>query len=196
MILALDCDEGILKIGSPPEILPGIVESIKASNSLLIENSEIQGRSGKVKIVQGWDDVSLLITLSLIDDPYYMFDNVQRGSGKTRWDFLKQIAGTFKKVSNNGKPEIYTLSHPMTNAWRTTRLLFSSLETTESRTRRKIDVSLEFVEYDSVAGVIQDRKGSAVKTKQENVVAAQDRMLVSDQQRRGLGRLEDRYAKL
>jgi hypothetical protein len=186
MILSVDCDEGIVKIGSPPEALPGIMESIKISDALLIENAETQGRSGKVKVVQGWNDADLLITLSLLDDP---------GAGKTRWDSLKQIAGIFKKVSGNGKPEIYTLSHPMTNAWGTKQLLFSSLESTEYRNRRKIAVSLEFVEYDSAAGVIQDRQETASEAKQAEP-AATPAPIVSDQQRRGLGSMESRFAKL
>jgi len=186
MILALDCDEGILKIGSPPENLPGIVESIKVNNSLLIENKEVQGRSGKVKIIQGWDDVYLLITLSLIDDP---------GAEKTRWDFLKQIAGVFKKVAGNGKPEVYTLSHPMISAWGTKQLLFTKLETTESRTQRKVTASLEFAEYESAAGVIQDRQGAETKA-QKSTPAPAPAPIVSDQQRRGLGTLEGRFAKI
>jgi hypothetical protein len=184
MILTVDCDEGILKIGSPPEIMPGIVESIKINDSLLIEDADIQGRSGKVKIVQGWDDADLLISLTLIDNP---------GAGKTRWDYLKQIAGVFKKVSSNGKPEVYTLSHPMINAWGTKGLLFSSLETTESRTRRKVTASLEFVEYESAAGIVQERQESATGA-QQSAPAQTPAPIVSDQQRRGLGSLEARYA--
>jgi hypothetical protein len=182
MILAVDSDEGIVKIGSPPEVLPGIVESVKISGALLIEDAEVQGRSGKVKVVQGWNDADLLITLSLLDDP---------GAGKTRWDSLKQIAQVFKKVSGNGKPEVYTLGHPMTGAWGTKQLLFSSLESTEFRNRRKISVSLEFVEYDSPAGIIQDRQAAAKKKKPETVYSP----VVTDDKRRGLGKLEDRFAK-
>lgn len=186
MILALDCDEGILKIGSPPEVLPGIVESIKINDSLLLEDKEVQGRSGKVKIVQGWDDAALLISMSIIDDP---------GAEKTRWDYLKQIAAAFKKVADNGKPEVYTLSHPMITAWGTKKLLFTSLESTESRTRRKITVALEFVEYDSAAGVVQDRQGAAAKTNQENIAKAKERMQVPDKDMQKFKEIEARYGK-
>jgi hypothetical protein len=184
MILRLDSDAGIIKIGSPPEEIPGIVESIKISDSLLIENAEIQGRSGKVKVVQGWDDVAMQITLSLIDNP---------GAKKTRWDFLKEITAIFKKVGGNGKPEVYTVSHPMISAWGTKQLLISSLESTESRTRRKISVSIEFVEHDSAVGIIQDRQSPDATADAAQSAPAP---LVSDQQRRGLGQLENRCAKL
>jgi len=186
MILALDCDAGILKIGSPPEILPGIVESIKLNDSLLIEDAEVQGRSGKVKIVQGWGDIDLQISITLIDDP---------GAEKTRWDYLKQIAAAFKKVASNGKPEIYKLSHPMINAWGTRGMLFSKLETTENRTQRKITASLDFIEYDSAAGIVQERQGAATQAKKSTPAPART-PIVSDQQRRGLGSMEARYGKL
>jgi hypothetical protein len=191
MILALDCEEGIIKIGSPPEALPGIVESINISASLLMDNAEMQGRSGKTKIVQGWDDAALLITLSLIDNP---------DAKKSRWDYLKQVAGVFKKVGDDGKPEAYSLSHPMINAWKTRQVLFSSLESTEYRTRRKVAATLKFVEYDNSAGVAQDRQSTAsqaqTQTNQANVAAAQERMLASSSQRAGLGKLEERFSNL
>jgi hypothetical protein len=190
MILRLDSNAGIIKIGSPPEELPGIFESIKISNSLLKENIEMQGRSGKVKIVHGWDDVAIMITLSLIDNP---------GAGQTRWDSLNHIAAVFKKVAANEKPEIYTLSHPMINAWGTKQVLFSTLETTEYRKQRKIAVTLVFEEYDSAPGLIQARQSSseaAAEANQPDLSAAQERMLVSDSQRAGLGRQEERFANL
>jgi hypothetical protein len=186
MILSVDSDEGIVKIGSPPEELPGILESIEINNSLLVENASQQGRSGKVKIVQGWDDVAMLITMTLLDDP---------GAGKTRWDSLKQITAIFKKVSGSGKPEAYTLNHPMINAWGMKQVLFSSLKSAEIRTRRTISISIKFEEYDSAAGIIQDRQGTAAEVKKAEPPAAQA-PIVSDRQRRGLSSLEQRYASI
>jgi len=185
MILRLDSDDGIIKIGSPPEAIPGIVESVKINDALLMDNKEVQGRSGKAKEVQGWDDITLQISLSLIDNP---------GANQTRWDCLKQITDIFKKVADDGKPEIYTVSHPMVSAWGTKKMVFLSLESSEDRTRRKISASLEFVEYDPTPGVIQDRKGTAAEPDQADIAAAQERMLVSDSQRGGLGKLEERFA--
>jgi hypothetical protein len=186
MILAVDSIDGIIKIGSPPEELPGILESIEISGALLIENAPLEGRSGKIKIVQGWDDAALRISMSLIDDP---------GAGKTRWDSLKKIAEIFRKVSGAGKPEVYTLNHPMTASWGTKQLLFSDLKSVESRTRRKIDLTLEFVEYDGVAGIVQDRQGAANEAAKKEE-AAPVTPIVSDRQRRGLGTLENRYGNV
>jgi len=185
MIFEIDNDDGIIKIGSPPEDLPGIVESVKVNNSLLMERKELQGQSGKSKEIQGWDDIEFQITLSLIDHP---------NKGITRWDYLDIISGVFRKVTDEGTPEIYTLSHPMLNAWKINQLLFSSLESTESRTRRKITVLLTFVEYKSRPGIIQERQNTA-KAAEANMVAEYSAPPVSDSQRRGLGRMEERYGR-
>jgi hypothetical protein len=175
-------DRGILRIGSPPEDLPGIVNSVKISGSLLFETAEVQGRSGRVKIVQGWDDADLTITMTLIDN---------QKTGETRWDFLEVIANVFKKVADNGKPEIYTISHPLVGAWGTSRFLFSSLDVTENRTRHIITVSLEFLEYDSYARVKQERQDSSNKSKPAGNVTPP----VSDKDRAGLGKTEQRFVK-
>lgn len=196
MIFKVDSADGIIKIGSPPEELPGIMESIKISDSLLIKAADMQGRSGKVKDVQGWDDADIVITLSLIDDPEItIHDGATRGTGITRWDCLKQIAAIFKKVDSNGKPEIYTLIHPMINAWGTKQFLFSSLETTESRTRRKVLVTLEFMEYDPIAGIIQDRQKTAEKEKTD-LYSAPKAPIVPFRLRREVEKLENRYGNV
>jgi len=182
MMLGIDSDDGIVTIGSPPETLPGIVESVSINSSLIVENAPVQGRSGKTKIVQGWDDADLKIKLILLDEPE---------PGQTRWELLGRITGIFKKADKDGKPEVFTLGHPMIGAWKTARFLFSSLETSENRTQRKVAVSIEFTEYESHAGVMQDRQGGAQQTPPAKPAAPP----VSDQQRRGLGTLEGRFAK-
>jgi hypothetical protein len=80
----------------------------------------------------------------------------------------------------------------MIHAWGTKRLLFTSLETTENRTRRKITVSLEFTEYESTAGIVQDRQKASTEAQQSAQESA-PAPIVSGRQRRGLGSMEARY---
>ncbi|MDR0512953.1 MAG: hypothetical protein LBG93_07610 [Treponema sp.] len=186
MILSVDSAAGIIRIGSPPEELPGIVESIKIKNSLLTEYASVLGRSGNVKIVSGWNDVDFLITLFLIDNPR---------AGQTRWDSLSRITSIFKEVADNEQPEIYTLSHPMIDAWGARELLFTKLESSEYRKRQIIIVTLEFTEHDSAAGVIQSRQSTA-NAAVADASSPPVMPVVSDGQRRGLGVMEARYANL
>jgi hypothetical protein len=187
MILRPDTEEcGILKIGDPPEELPGIINSVKLGGSLLFESAEIYGRSGTVKIVQGWDDADLAITLLLLDNP----DKENPDKRKTRYDYLKVLTDTFRKVAKNGKPEIYTLSHPLVGAWGYARFLFSDISVTENRTKRMLTVSLEFLEYDNYNRVKQDRDSTKKSTQAGPVTPP-----VSDKDRAGLGKTEQRFVK-
>ena len=200
MILRLDSADGIIKIGSPPVELPGIVESIRVQTSLLMKEVETQCRSGKVKEVQGWDDAAISITLTLIDDPGTrttpldritpvvgaLLNRIKPPVGKTRWDALRQITNVFKKVDDEGKPKVYILCHPMINAWGSRRFLFTSLESSENRTMRAISVSLEFAEYDNAVGIIQDRKADTATDIRPAVPTSPP---VSAQQRQAAGTL-------
>jgi hypothetical protein len=53
-------------------------------------------------------------------------------------------------------------------------------------------VALEFAEYESAAGIVQDRQGAAGA--QQAAPQAALAPIVSDQQRRGLGTMEARFA--
>jgi len=178
-ILTVDTEDGILKIGSPPIELPGIMDSIQINASLQIDIAEVQGRSGKTKVVKGWNDADLMITLLLIDNPK---------AKMTRWSYLEQITQAFKKVTEEGVPKIYTLIHPMIGAWGATEFLFTNLESTEDRTRRVVTASLEFVEYETSSVIIQDRQGNA--TTQQASPAAPTSPAVSEKQGDALKKLE------
>ncbi|MDR2247602.1 MAG: hypothetical protein LBE17_13190, partial [Treponema sp.] len=75
----------------------------------------------------------------------------------TRFDCLKQIALTFRQKDSEGKPRVYTLQHPHFSAWGIREFLFSKLKSSESRGKRIITCTLDFTEFDSVAGKSQDR---------------------------------------
>jgi hypothetical protein len=184
-ILALDCATGTISVGSPSAKLPGILESIAVNGKLLFENAEIEGRSGSVKIVQGWEDSTISIDLLLIDD-------TERR--KTRFDFLKEITSVFKKI-DDGKPTIYTLQHPVFDAWQVRSVLFSDLKSTEKRGRQQITISLSFTEYDPLVATMQKRQDASKKTGKESSVTQVD-PIVPDKTRRGLGAVEAKFANL
>lgn len=155
MILSIDSVQGQVKIGNPPELLPGILSNISINGELLIENVPIEGRSGTAKQVHGWSDAACSISLILLDD-----------SKKTRFDYLADIVKLFKK-EKNGIPVIYNLQHPMVKAWNIKQLLYSKLQTTEEKEKNKIIATLEFVEDNPVVGISQERKDVAPEEENE-----------------------------
>ncbi len=187
MILSIDSAQGVIKIGSPPKKLPGILESIEIGGSLIIENAQMQGQSGTTRIVHGWNDSDVSITVSLIDDTV---------SKKSRFDLLAEIVAVFKKVSSSGSPEVYTLSHPMMTAWGIKTLLFSDLKTSESRGRKKVSVKLEFKEHEIAVGVSQERKAAVARATTQTSAASKDAVAVPDSAARSLAELERKYGYL
>jgi hypothetical protein len=186
--------ENFIRIGVSGEdgtrCLPGILDSIEVSGSLLVDEAGSEGGSGAVKIISGWADADLTVTLLLIDIPKTTNETVT--PNLTRFDCLKEIAGVFKQM-NDGKPRVFTVLHPHISAWGTREFIFNSLKSSESRGKRIITCTLEFDEFDSVIGKSQDRQlgAAAVKTS----VVTFENPVVPDDTRLGLGKVEADCAK-
>ena len=170
--------------------LPGILDSIEISAALLVDDADINSKSGSVKIISGWSDADIAINLLLIDIPRYT--NTGITPAVTRFDCLKEIAGVFKNMEN-GRPRVYTIQHPHIAAWGMREFIFDKLKSSESRGKRIITCTLEFDEFDGVSGKSQDRQLAASV---DSTVAKSEPPVVGDKTRRGLGELEGKYAKL
>jgi hypothetical protein len=181
-------------VGEAVHVLPGFLESIAVSDALLEDSVEQEGKSGSVKVIHGWADCDVSITLTLIDVPAVDTAGHTVTPDVSRYDCLKEIAGWFKKIKD-GKPQIYTIHHPHITAWGAREFIFHELKSSQSRTRRTITCNLEFDEYDSTTGKSQDRQmGITIAEQSQAQVSA--RPPVSEHTRAGLGKLEGKYAKL
>lgn len=187
-------EENFVKVGvsgeGEPRYLPGILDSIKVSDELLVDSAETEGKGGSVKIISGWADADITINLLLIDIPKITNDAVT--PAVTRFDCLKEIAGVFKRMKD-GKPRVFTILHPHIAAWGLREFVFNKLESDESRGRRVIACSLEFDEFDGVSGKSQDRQLGAQIAVAETEAPVNPP--VGDKERAGLGKMEARYAK-
>jgi hypothetical protein len=188
--------ENFVKIGitdeGEPRYLPGILDSIKVSDELLVDSAETEDKSGSVKIISGWADADIAIDLLLIDIPKITNEAVT--PNVTRFDCLKEIAGMFKQMKE-GKPRVFTILHPHIAAWGLREFVFNKLESSESRGRRIITCSLEFDEFDSVSGMSQDRQLGVSQARAAPSETTQN-ILAGDTTRRGLGELNAKFAKL
>jgi hypothetical protein len=131
------------------------LDSISVGDSLLEDSIETADKSGSVKIISGWADSDISITLLLIDLPTYTATSITPGI--TRFDCLNQIAGTFRQKDDEGKPCVFTIQHPHFTAWGIKDFLFTKLKSAESRGKRIITCTLDFTEFDSTIGKSQDR---------------------------------------
>lgn len=204
MMLSVDSAQGkvlINKEGYAPRALPGILESIAIGGNLLIEHAQVQTSSGTKRTAHGWSDADVSIVLLLIDDPVRY---------RTRFHMLKEIVAIFKTyvlVENVNRknpddpvafcrPTIFTLKHPMAEAWGIRQLLFSDLKTSESRTRNKITVTLEFVEHDSIITITQERLELAAVAKSNDSAASKEAVAVPDLAARRLAAMERKLGYL
>jgi hypothetical protein len=178
-------------VGEAVRVLPGILDSIEVSDALLTDNVQQQGKSGDIKVISGWADCDLAVNLILFDIP--RLSTNMATPDITRHDCLAEISGWFKKMKD-GAPQIYTVHHPHVAAWGAKEFVFNSLKSSESRSRNIITCTLEFDEYDSTTGKSQDRQ-IAVNVSEAAEAAAPQNPPVPDQDRAGLGKLEQTYAK-
>jgi hypothetical protein len=188
--------ENFIKAGVSGEgeaaTLPGILDSISVGDSLLEDSVETADRSGSVKIISGWADADISITLLLIDIPTYTAEALTPGI--TRFDCLRQIAGTFRRKDGEGKPCVYTIQHPHFSAWGVREFLFSKLKSSESRGKRIITCTLDFTEFDSAAGKSQDRLLVSMEAAQAAPVTSENPEIGSGQ-RAEFGKMEAKYGK-
>ena len=188
--------ENFIKAGVSGEgegvTLPGILDSISVGDSLLEDSVETADKSGSVKIISGWADADISITLLLIDIPTYTADTFT--PGVTRFDCLKQIAGTFRQKDSEGKPCVYAIQHPHFSAWGIREFLFSKLKSSESRVKRIITCTLDFTEFDSTVGKSQDRLLASMEAEAAAPVTSETPEIGNDQ-RAGLGKMEGKYGR-
>jgi hypothetical protein len=188
--------ENFIKAGVSGEgdgaTLPGILDSISVGDSLLEDSVETADKSGSVKIISGWADADISITLLLIDIPTYTAEAFT--PGVTRFDCLKQIAGTFRQKDSEGKPCVYAIQHPHFSAWGIREFLFTKLKSAESRGKRIITCTLDFTEFDSTIGKSQDRMLVSMEAA-EVPPATSENPEIGNDQRAGLGKMEAKYDK-
>jgi hypothetical protein len=179
-------------VGEAVHVLPGFLDSIEVSSSLLEDNVELEGQSGSVKVVHGWKDCDVSINLILIDIP--VINGSQVTPQVSRFDCLAEIAAWFKKMKD-GKPQVYTIHHPHIAAWGAREFIYYSLKSSQSREKQIITCTLEFDEYNSTSGKSQERQ-IGIDLAAQAEAAAPPSPPVDDGTRRGLGELEAQYAKL
>jgi hypothetical protein len=187
-------NEGLVSIGVVGEavhVLPGFLDSIDVSSSLLEDSVPQEGKSGSIKVIHGWKDSDVSINLILLDIPTIDAAQCKVTPNITRHDCLAQIVGLFKTMTD-GKPQIYTVHHPHLVAWGAKQFIFSGLKSSESRSKGIINCALDFDEYDSTVGKSQDRQ-IGLQEVEQNAASAEQEPYVPDTTRAGLGKVEAKY---
>jgi hypothetical protein len=87
-------------------VLPGILDSIEGKSSLLTDNVSQQGKSGDIKVINGWNDADMSIQLILLDIPKIDASAGTATPNISRYDCLAEIVGIFKQMKDTGEPQV------------------------------------------------------------------------------------------
>ena len=134
-MLTIDGD----KIKLDNVLLPGVVQSISIGGSIIYEKQDRDTTSTKRKLVLGYEDKSISISLKLYPEKL-------TGEKVDIYKELESLEKLFKK-SENEKPKVYTFIHPHAKSRAISKVLFQRLESSEDTSKNTIDVSLEFIEF-------------------------------------------------
>ncbi len=183
MILSID-EKGGIKLGNPPELLPGIVSAASVGGELLFDSSSADGTSGQKYKLKGWKDADISLTLRIIGT-----------REKSRDDLLTEIALKFKATDENGAPIIYDLDFPHTRAWNVTKVFFSTLRTRQSGGKQEYLADLSFREYKPEVAAIQEKK-KAHNNGAESLAEPNFPPIYDDHEEINLEKMQRRYANL
>ncbi len=151
MILSLD-ESGGLRLGNPPELLPGFVTSASIGGELVFDSSALDGVSSQKYKLKGWKDSDVIISLTLTSS-----------KNKTRDEYLQEIVSKFKASDSDGAPIVYTIDFPQARAWKITRVFFSNLRTKQNGGKQEYQVDLSFTEYIPEVATIQKKKQEQIQ---------------------------------
>ena len=130
-------DDKLIKING--KFLLGLITDLEIKNSAILEDLEIQGKGKKPKQATGFEDATISISLSLIDD----------FKGLSKEEKLLSIQNLFRQ-QNQKIPNVYDIVNKHINQRGIYKVILKELSTKESNKKNEISVSLSLVEYEAV----------------------------------------------
>lgn len=144
MRLEITNEYGDMKLGDKK--IPGVFGGLAVNGKVRISEEEVPGQSGKLKQANGYEDLTMTLSLTLEND-----------ENTSPYDKLQVIVGLFRKTDKKAKPEVYNVVNKLTAAWGLDRVLFQELKTTDPPSADIIHAVLEFVEWQSPLVAIESK---------------------------------------
>jgi len=140
-------DVGAVKLDS--SLFPDAIQFMRIEQEVKMERVEVEGRSGRAKLAEGFQDADISIEFKLTDD--------SPEGGATAVEKLQYIQDFFRKTDNRGKPNIYRLSNAHTKARKIGQVIFLRLSSRETNSKDTLIATLHFTEYEPIAVTIEDQ---------------------------------------
>ena len=122
-------DDKLIKING--KFLLGLITDLEIKNSAILEDLEIQGKGKKPKQATGFEDATISISLSLIDD----------FKGLSKEEKLLSIQNLFRQ-QNQKIPNVYDVVNKHINQRGIYKVILKDLSTKESNKKNEISVYL------------------------------------------------------
>ncbi len=143
--------------GQSLDRLPGIYQNMTIARPLEMDEAATEGKSGRRKQPQGWDDAEITLTLLLIDD-----------AQSTALDKLAELEAAYTAVGPDGKPPAFIIHSPHTRARKIRQVLWVDLRSSETNEDLSITVDLVFREHTPVVAEAEDRGAPKAKPRPES----------------------------
>lgn len=130
-------DDNEIKLNG--KLLTGILKSLDIKGSAIIEELEIEGKAKKPIQAIGYEDASINIELTLLDD-------IQ---GKTKEEKLQVIQDIFKS-KNQKVPKIYDIVNKYINQRGIYKVIVKDFSSKVANNKTEISVSLSLREYEEI----------------------------------------------
>lgn len=135
--------------------LPGVYKGMRINGQLLMDEASTEGKSGKRKQPQGYDDAEIELLLILLDE-----------EGSTALAKLETLEAAYKERGANPKPPVYTVVSPHTAARNIDQVVWTKLESSEMTRSDLIRIRITLREHNPVAQLPEERTGNAPSTSQ------------------------------
>lgn len=127
----LTFEDGLVTLGT--DLIPGILVEQRVGCSVRYDEAKHDGMSGKKKVVKGWNDADISLTLDLLTDD------------TTCYDKLKIINNLFRGKTTT--PKVLTVTNQHVNARGIKTVVFDGLESYETDQDDVIQTVLSFTEH-------------------------------------------------
>lgn len=170
MQLYTDIEESLIKLtpinGGEEIVLPGVLQSLSVNGEILIDSNNSAGNREPQKLMRGYKDRAINITLKLLSVPKSINDvNTKKLSSKEEiqnaintakffhteiekypYDILGELNQLFQN-KEDGIPTVYRLFNRHTYARGIEQVLFTSFSSSEDNTTETLTVTLTFEEF-------------------------------------------------
>lgn len=153
MYIRVDDDNGKVKVGD--DYLPGILESVSVGGSIIYEKSN--DKESKNKVMSGYEDKSISISMVIIDDDR---------NDKDRYEILEEVEKMFMKKKDS-LPEIYTILHPHIQARNIDEVLMKSLSSSEDNSLEVISIDMEFIEFEAASYQLETKEEREIREEEQ-----------------------------